>query len=600
MDVTIQSREQVDGKYKWNAESVFPSLAAADKERLGLRSDLNAFSVRKGSLRNGAAVFEAVMDDYQALYKRVWTINSYAFMAGKVDMSVQDTARFCGQAEALMGQFKAATAFIEPELVAIGQKTLSGWMAANPVLAKYEHYLNNLFRNQKHLRSPEVEELLGLVSEPFSGVASTAGRLTDVDFTFPAAKDSDGSPMAVFQGSIATAMQSGDRMVRRSAWENYTDTYLAHKNTLAGLLETNIKQNIFLMQARRQESSLAAAMFADNVPVTVFHNYIDTFKKNLPTWHRYWRFRQRVLGLDDLAPYDIWAPLATDSPKIPFEQAVEWICQGLAPLGTDYVETMRNGVLNERWVDVYPNKGKMGGAFSDGAPGMHPFILMSYDDTVTGLSTLAHELGHSMHSWLTWQTQPIIYCGYSTFIAEVASNFHQAMVRRHLLSMDADKTFKLAVIEEALYNFHRYFFIMPTLARFEVETHERVENGKGLSADDMIAIMADLFEEGYGGHMQVDRNRVGITWATFVHLYYDYYVYQYGIGIAGAAALSNRVLNRETGAEGDYLSFLKAGNAVYPLDALKLAGVDMSSPEPIERAFEALSGMIDEMESLVG
>jgi len=404
----------------------------------------------------------------------------------------------------------------------------------------------------------------------------------------------------VTQGTLQKLLAGADREVRRTAWESYTDAHLAFKNTLATSLATSIKQNVFHMRVRRHRSTLEASLFENNIPVEVFHNLIATFRKNLPTWHRYWALRRRALGVDTLHPYDVWAPLTKDKPHVSYEQAVDWICEGLAPMGEDYVGVMRKGCLKDRWVDVYPNQGKRAGAFSSGRPGTHPFIVLSYNDNVFSLSTLAHELGHSMHSYLTWQNQPVIYSHYSLFLAEVASNFHQAMVRAHLLEQHTDPAFQISLIEEAMSNFHRYFFVMPTLARFELEIHERVERGKGLTADDMIGLMVDLFSEGYGGEVHVDHERVGITWATFGHLYRDYYVYQYATGISGAHALSKRILSGENGAVKDYLSFLKAGGSMYPLNALKMAGVDLTTPQAVEVTFNVLSGMVDKLEQLMG
>jgi oligoendopeptidase F len=284
---------------------------------------------------------------------------------------------------------------------------------------------------------------------------------------------------------------------------------------------------------------------------------------------------------------------------VPFEQSVEWICQGLLPLGDDYVSTAREGLQHGHWVDVYPSRGKTAGAFSSGAPGTAPLILMSYTDDIESLSTLAHELGHSMHSFLTWQTQPIVYSDYSIFVAEVASNFNQAMVRDHLLRTLDDPSYQLALVEEALSNYYRYFFLMPTLARFELETHTRIEQGEALSADSMSELLADLFEEAYGGQVSYEREREGITWAEFsTHLYANFYVYQYTTGIAAARALCNRVMAGESGAVEAYLDFLRAGSSAYPLDALASAGVDMSSPQPIQEAFDYLDSLVDRLAEL--
>jgi oligoendopeptidase F len=259
---------------------------------------------------------------------------------------------------------------------------------------------------------------------------------------------------------------------------------------------------------------------------------------------------------------------------------------------------MRRGCLDERWVDSMPSKGKTDGAFSAGSPGTYPFILMSWDHNIFSVSTLAHELGHSMHSYLAWQTQPLVYSNYSLFVAEVASNFNQAMTRGHLLKSNLDKAFQINVLEEALSNFHRYFFIMPTLARFELEVHQRIERGAGLGASDLNALMADLFTEGYGEQMHVDRDQVGITWATFGHMYSDYYVYQYATGISGANALAKRILDGVPGAAGAYVDFLKAGGSQYPLELLQKAGVNLATPKPVESAFAVLSEYVDKLDEL--
>jgi oligoendopeptidase F len=317
-------------------------------------------------------------------------------------------------------------------------------------------------------------------------------------------------------------------------------------------------------------------------------------------WHRYWRMRQKALGVKTLHPYDVWAPLTTRRHRIPFTKAVDWICEGLAPLGDDYVGVIRKGCLQDRWVDWSPNAGKRQGAFSTRVPkGTHCFINMSYTDSIGSMSTLAHELGHAMHAWYSSRAQPMIYYQYPSIVAETASNLHQAMVRGHLLKTNLNKSFQIALLEEAMSNYHRYFFIMPTLARFELETHQRIEKGEPLTADSMITLMADLFSEGYGGAMNLDRERVGITWGTFTtHLYIDYYSFQYAIGISAANAIARRILDGIPNAAQDYINFLKAGSSRSPMEIYQLAGVDMTSTGPIEDAFDVLEEYIDRLEML--
>jgi oligoendopeptidase F len=426
--------------------------------------------------------------------------------------------------------------------------------------------------------------------------------LANADFKFKPARNKKDKKVDLTQSTFDAILNGSDRKARQTAWENYNDQYLEHKNTLASNLTTSIKQNVFNMKVRKFDSSLESTLFNGNVPVEMFHNLINIFKKNLPLWHKYWKVRRKALGVKILHPYDVWAPLTTKSHHVPFEKAVDYISEGLAPMGDEYVNVMRKGCLKDRWVDWSPNAGKRQGAFSTRVPqDTHPFILMSYTDDIGSMSTLSHELGHSMHAYYASRAQPMFYYLYPSIIAETASNFNQAMTRAHLLKSNPDKYFQIALLEEAMDNFHRYFFIMPTLARFELETHQRIEMGQPLTADSMIELMADLFSEGFGGHMNLDRERVGITWATFTtHLYIDYYSFQYAIGISAANAIAKRILNGTPNAAEDHINFLKAGSSQSPMDIFKIAGVDMTSTQPIEDAFEVLGSYIDRLEMLTG
>jgi oligoendopeptidase F len=598
MTATVPPRSEIAPDQTWNAPSVFTSQADWDAEYSAIVDALPQLTAFKGRLAEGPAVLAEAFTLLEDLEKRVGIVIMYAFMTYSVDTTDQNSAALVGRAQGLAAQVNASLAFLDPELISIGQATLDGWITADPGLSRLAHYVDNLFRQQAHVRSAEVEELLGMLGEPFSGPDNTYNMLSDADFKFKPAVGVDGAERDLTQGTIDAILHGGDRDARQTAWEHYADQYLAYKNTMASTLLSSVKQNVFTSRARRYESTLDMALFAHNIDPSVFHNLLDIFQKNLPTWHKYWQVRRRALGVDTLHPYDIWAPLTANPPHVPYAQAVDWICDGLAPMGADYVARVRQGCLQDRWVDVYPNVGKTAGAFSYGSHGTHPFILMSYTDDVGSMSTLAHELGHSMHSYLTWDTQPVLYGDYSLFAAEVASNFHQAMVRAYLLDENDDPDFQISVIEEAMDNFHRYFFIMPTLARFELEVHQRVERGEGMAADDLIGLMTDLFNEGYGGEMHIDRERVGITWAQFGHLYVDYYVFQYATGIAGAHASAKRILDGEPGAVQGHLDFLKAGGSLYPVDALKLAGVDLSQPEPVEAAFAVLADYVDRLEKL--
>jgi len=596
---SLPPRSAIAKEHTWNAESVYPTRDDWEKAAQSVVESLPAVAQFKGRLNESAAVLADFMDAADLLMRSVGKIYVYASMSSEVDTTDMQAMAMQGQAGGLYGQAMATIAFSNPELLVMGRETLEGWIQAEPRLAIYGQFVDNLFRLQAHVRSAEVEEVLGLASDPMNGAYMTYSQLVNADVRFAPVTLPDGQTFEVAQGSINLLLDSPEREVRRQAWEHYNDGYLAFQNTIAANYNTSMKQDVFQARVRGYGSSVEASLFSDNIPPAVFRNLIDTFKRNIPTWHKYWAVKRRVMGYDSLHTYDVWAPMVKDEPKVDYPQAVDWICDGLRPLGEQYVGALRRGCLEDRWVDVYPNQGKRQGAFSSGVHDTFPFIMMSYDDNLGAMSTLAHELGHSMHSYLARKNQPAAYSDYSLFVAEVASNFNQAMTRANLMrTRPDDKNLQIALIQEAMSNFHRYFFIMPTLARFELEMHERVEQGKGVTAPDMNALMADLYAEGYGDDMTLDRERDGITWATFGHLYSNYYVYQYATGISAAHALSEKILAGEDGAAGRYVEFLSMGSSKYPLDALKHAGVDMTTPEAVETTFAVLARYVDQLDEL--
>ncbi|MFN8474889.1 MAG: oligoendopeptidase F [Anaerolineae bacterium] len=600
MAQTIPTRAEVAKEHTWNTESIFPTEAAWEAEASAVVAALPELERFKGHLADGPQVLADYFAAAEAITHRLGKVVVYGGMGASVDMADQAAQARSDQARGLVARVASAAAFAEPEMIAIGFDTLRHWMDIEPRLRVYAHYFDRLEKRQAHVRSAEVEEALSGVMDPFRTASATHGILANADIVFQPAKASDGETLEVAQGTINALLTHPDGEVRRTAWENYADAHLAFKNTMANALAAGVKQDVFVARARRYPNSLEAALGPNFIPTEVFYNLLDVFRANLPTWHRYWDIRRKALGVEKLAAYDARAPLTDAKIEVPFEQAVEWISQGMRPMGDEYVSALRRGVLEQRWVDIYPNKGKRMGAFSTGAPGTYPFIFMSYNGDLFSMSTLAHELGHSLHSYYTWQTQPFVYGRYGLFVAEVASNFNQAMVRAHLLASNSDRAFQIGVIEEAMSNFHRYFFVMPTLARFELEIHERIERGQALTAEGLIGLMADLFAEAYGPAVDVDRPRVGITWAEFhTHLYSNFYVYQYATGISGAHALSEGILSGKPGAAESYLAFLKAGGSMYPLDALRLAGVDLASPAPVEQTFAVMARYVDRLAELV-
>jgi len=592
----------VEKRFTWNGESVFPNEAgwqAAVETILAKLPDLAEF---KGHLGQSPEMLADWFDAAESAQRLMGKINVHATMSYAVDTSDQGAAARSDRARTTNARLGATMSFAIPEMISIGFPKLREWVAGSPRLAHLGHFVDRLEKMHSHVRSPEVEELLTQASDPLATALSVHAVLANTDLRFAPASGANGEE-EVAQGSIGALLTGSDRELRRTAFESYADAHLAMQHAMAANLAAGVKRDVFYSRARGYASSLDGALEPNHVPAAVFHNVIRAFRDNLGTWHRYWRVRRKALGLAALKPYDTRAQLGSSQLKVPYEQAVEWIAEGVKPLGDEYVRVLRRGALEERWVDIYPNKGKRMGAFSTGVPGTFPFIFMSYNNDIYSMSTLAHELGHSMHSYYTHGTQPFVYSGYGLFQAEVASNMHQALTRRHLLATNKDPEFQIAVIEEAMANFYRYFFIMPSLARFELEIHERVERGGALTADYLNGLMADLMSEVYGSEVEVsepDRERIGSTWAQFhTHLYSNFYVYQYATGIAGANHLAERVAAGDPSAVQAYLAFLKSGGSMYPLDGLRLAGVDMSSPEPVESAFAALANMVARLEELV-
>ena len=597
---SVPARSDVPAESTWDHESVFPSFDAWREEYQAVVSLIGDFDAFKGSLSDSPAQLAEWFEFNASVARRVWTLYMYPAMWQACDGNHEEIKGMVGQAQGLAGQYISAASFENPELLAMDEATLLHWIEEYDDLNTYRQSIDDLLRTKKHVLSTEVEAVLGLLSDPLGRIEGIRGALTDMDMTFSAAVDRAGAELPLVQSTRDKLLADGDREVRKTAWNNYADSFLKFNNTLATTYLASVKRNVVMARLRGYDSVLHAKLTPNNIPVEVFHNLIDTYKKHIPTWHRYWDVRRRALGYETIHPYDLWAPMTSDDPELSFADAVDMIAMGMAPLGEDYVETLRRGCLEQRWVDYAINDGKSEGAFSYGTYDSHPFIMMSFDGNLSSMGTLAHELGHSLHSHYSRAHQPFVYSHYSMFVAEVASNFNQAMVRAQLFANNSDRNFQLALIQEAMDNIHRYFFIMPTLARFEFEVHTRMENDEPLTPDSLNEIMSGFFAEGYGETMTDDPRRTGSTWAQFGHLYEPFYTFQYATGISAAHALANAILSgADADGVGRYLAFLRAGNADYPINMLRAAGVDMSTPQAVEETFKVLESLVDRLEGLI-
>jgi oligoendopeptidase F len=599
MATALRKRSEIEEKYRWNLESIYATREAWEADRAAVEEMMPKIAQYRGRLSESAQTLLGWFRDAEAMTLKVGHLFVYSSMLSDSDTTDQDAMALRDQSRGIFARAAAAASFAEPELLDIPRETIDKFMEEEPDLALYRHYFDVLRTREGHVRSPEVEQVMAMASDALDTPRSVHVILADADLQYGPV-DTESGPIEVTSGTLGELLRSEDIRVRKEAWEHYADGFLSVKNAVAALVSGGVKRAVLNARVHNYQTAVEAALQSNHIPRAVYDNILETSQRKLPVWHRYWSIRRRALGLDMLHPYDIFAPLTNQDPKVTYEESVDMICEGMSPLGEEYCEPMRKGMLEERWVDVFPNVGKRSGAYSSGFFGTNPFILMSHSGDLESMSTLAHEIGHSMHSYLSRQTQPQVYARYGLFAAEVASNFNQAMVRAHLLEKNKDPHFQIAVLEEAMYNFHRYFFLMPILARWELEMHTRVEKGQALTADGMIEHMAELFREGYGPEVEIDVPRVGITWAQFsTHLYSNYYVYQYATGISAANALADRVLKGGESAAQDYKKFLRAGGSLFPLDALKLAGIDMSSPEPVERAFGVLEGHVDRLERLL-
>ncbi|MCD6032045.1 MAG: oligoendopeptidase, partial [Thermomicrobiales bacterium] len=538
----VPPRTEVPVEETWALETVFATDDAWEAAFRDSGERLRALETFGGRIAEGPATLLAALRAADDLTESVSKVLVYALLRRSEDATNTSASEMADRAIGLASRADAAGSFLGPEIAALSDETIHDWIAQEPGLEPYRQALTRISRLRAHIRSVEVEEILARAGEMAAASEITQNVLEEGELPLGQITDESGQTVRLAQGNLHRFLASANRRVRQEAWEQSADAYLAFRNTFSATLAGAVKRDVFYARARGYDSSLAAALAGDDIPTEVFSNLLDTVWKHLPVWHRYFSVRRRLLGLPegDLHGYDLEAPLA-EQPSFPWERGVETILASLAPLGAEYVAEVRRGIA-ERWTDRCANLGKGGGAFSSGTFGTEPFISMTWQDNLTSVSTLAHELGHSMHSLLTWQHQPVTYSRYGMSAAETASNLNQALMGAHLLTERDDRDWTIAVIEERMANSMRYLFTMPILARFELAAHERVEAGGALSADWMNQTLLGFYREGYGSEVVIDPARMGITWARFSHLFMNFYVFQYGIGIAAAAALSEAIL----------------------------------------------------------
>ncbi|MFM9106348.1 MAG: oligoendopeptidase F [Chloroflexota bacterium] len=601
MAAAVPARSEVRPEETWALEEVYASVAAWEKAFAAADGAIASLGQFRGRAGESAGTLLALLRAADEVTRVVEPVTLWAMLRQTEDATNSEYTALSDRARGLSARAAAAAAFIAPEIVAIPGETVAEWLAGSPDLARYGHLIARIQRERRHIRTAEVEQVMAQAGEVFAGFESVHEMLENGELPLGTITDAAGARVRLAPGTIGLYYHSPDRRVRREAWEQSGDAYLAYRNTFAASLAGAVKRDVFNARARGYGSSLEAALFTDNIPVSVFHNLVDAVWEHFPVWHRYFAARRKLLGLPpgELHGWDLEAPLSSRPPSATWEEGCRFILDSLAPLGEEYARAVGDG-LASRWVDRCANTGKHGGAFSWGGYETAPYISMTWEGHLGSVSTLTHEIGHSMHTWLTNRSQPITYSGYGMSVAETASNFNQALLGAHLLEQNQERDWTLNVIEERMENHQRYLFIMPILAKFELLCHERVEAGQALGAAWMNETLLGFWREGYGGEVAIDPERMGVIWARFPHLYANFYVFQYGLGISAAAALAGPILAGDLEARERYLAMLRAGSSRDPIDVLRAAGVDMTTKEPIRAAFRLLEGYVARLEALAG
>ncbi|HEY4601923.1 MAG TPA: oligoendopeptidase F [Cerasibacillus sp.] len=595
---TLQKRSDVPKERTWHLEDIFATDELWEEELEKLQTDLPKMKELQGTLHESAEQVYQVFKLQDELSERLGKLYTYAHMRYDQDTTNSFYQALNAKADHVLTQAYSTMSFIVPELLSMDVERLKSFLDEKEELKLYDHTIERILRQKEHVLSEREEEILAEASDALSSSSQTFGMLNNADLKFPMIKDENGEEVELTHGRFITFMESKDRDVRKAAFKAMYDTYGKYKNTFASTLTGNLKANNFNAKVRRYQSAREAALYGNNIPEQVYENLVEAVNEKLPLLHRYLKLRKEVLELDELHMYDIYTPLVTDvDMKVPYEEAQQYVLDSLQPLGEDYVNIVKQG-FEDRWIDVEENVGKRSGAYSSGAYGTNPYILLNWQDSVNDLFTLTHELGHSVHSYYTRKTQPYRYGNYSIFVAEVASTCNEALLNDYMLNHLDDEKQKLYLLNHFLEGFRGTVFRQTMFAEFEHDIHQRMQKGEALTADKLTEIYHNLNKKYFGTNVISD-DEIGLEWARIPHFYYNYYVYQYATGYSAATALAHKILSKEEGAVGRYLDFLKAGSSDYPIEVLKRAGVDMTSKQPILDALDVFEENLKKMEQLL-
>ncbi|OAI89268.1 oligoendopeptidase F [Exiguobacterium sp. KKBO11] len=595
----VLTRQDIDVTETWNLESIYATNEAWEEEFESVKAMLPLLVEYKGRLGQSAETLYEGLQLRDEVSRRLYKLYTYAHM--RYDENTADSfyQAMNDRARTLASQIGATLAFMTPELLAVPESTIETYLNENPDLAMYRHAFDELNQEREHVLTEAEEAILAKAGEVLGQSGTTFGMLNNADLTFPRIKGEDGEETELTHGRFITFLESSDRSVREAAFKAMYGTYAKYTNTLASTLAGSVKKDNFYADVRKFPSARAAALHGNAIPESVYDGLVEAVHEHLPLLHRYVALRKRVLGLDELHVYDMYTPLVSEvEMKVSYEEAKQLMVEGLAPLGAEYKHILEEG-LSERWVDVRETRGKRSGAYSSGAYDTQPFILMNWQDNINNLFTLAHEFGHSVHSYYTRKSQPYPYGDYSIFVAEVASTTNEALLNDYLLKKVTDRKEKLYLLNNQLETFRGTLFRQTMFAEFEHAIHDAARLGQSLTPEFLTSTYYALNQKYFGDEIVLDEE-IGLEWARIPHFYYNYYVYQYATGISAAAALTDQILEEGQPAVERYINnFLKAGSSDYPIEVLKAAGVDMTTKAPVISALKQFELTLNKFEKLI-
>lgn len=593
----LRRRDEIPESDKWRIDKIYETPAKWNEELNKLKEEAPKLKDFEGKLGNKEEL-KAFLALNEKLSRKLGKLYVYAHMRSHEDTSNPEMQSLVNKIDPYSAEFSSYTAYFVPEILSLKEGTIENFINEDKDLKQYKIYFEMILNEKPHILSKEVESVLASVSDCLGAPESIYSMLTNSDMTFGDIVDENGSKVELTEGNYSSFIKSKDRKVREAAFKLLFGTYKKYENTLATSLSSSIKNFVFESKTRKYNSSLEASLKPNNIPVEVYYNALKTVDENMEALHRYVRIKKKLLNLDEIHMYDLYVPVIESKKEhLEYKDAISLVKEGLNPLGKEYLDIFNEGI-NEGWIDVYENKGKRSGAYSWGSYDTMPYVLLNYNYELNDASTLAHEMGHSIHSYYTRKTQPYIYGDYSLFCAEVASTTNEILLIHHLIDKETNKNKKLYLINQELEQIRTTVFRQLMFAEFELKTHEAIENGESLTSEVLCKMWKDINIKYFGEDMKVDEE-ISIEWARIPHFYSDFYVYQYATGYAAASSFANSILSKGEEAVEKYKGFLKAGGSMYPIDTLKMAGVDMTTSKPLKDTLDRFNELLDMLEEII-